>query len=331
MSNIPNEAIPDATPEDEFGTETTTLARRAADLVREILLRLAIAAGAIAAGVAAAIPLARARSRGNASKANGRSTGKQRRQRDEVLAGEEVVPLGPGAGLRTPRRAPSKAARGLASVLGMIGEAGEIPGVDRAIGEAVADAAVKVELPVDPGLAQPRGESLDLRRRHDRIVGAVAEQQLGPDRPIVLCGPRQDAGVEARHRRAACRPAPARSPPPRRSNSRSPPAARIDSGCSCSTASAAAHRALSIGTSARSSWTIACAPAIASGARHRRRHAEQVHREGDMAESAASRAARSFVSVSPPPSWMNEHARRAARPPEPSARKPVKPCRRLAS
>ena len=66
MSSIPNSATPEAVAEDEREGETRTFATRAADLVREHP-RTAIAAGAIAAaGVAAAIPLARrGRSRAN--------------------------------------------------------------------------------------------------------------------------------------------------------------------------------------------------------------------------------------------------------------------------
>lgn len=73
MSSIPNSAMPHAVAEDEPEGDTRTLATRAADLVRDHP-RTAIAAGAIAAaGVAAAIPLAR-RGR-SASKANGGDTG----------------------------------------------------------------------------------------------------------------------------------------------------------------------------------------------------------------------------------------------------------------
>ena len=70
MSSIPNSAMPHAVAEDEQEGDTRTLATRAADLVRDHP-RAAIAAGAIAAaGVAAAIPLAR---RGR--KANGKASG----------------------------------------------------------------------------------------------------------------------------------------------------------------------------------------------------------------------------------------------------------------
>ena len=68
MSSIPNSAMPHAQAEEEG--DTRTFATRAADLVRDHP-RTAIAAGAIAAaGVAAAIPLAR---RGRT--ANGSGTG----------------------------------------------------------------------------------------------------------------------------------------------------------------------------------------------------------------------------------------------------------------
>jgi hypothetical protein len=70
MSRIPNSAMPHAVAEEEG--DSRTLATRAADLVREHP-RTAIAAGALAAaGIAAAIPLARRGSGGsNGSGGNG--------------------------------------------------------------------------------------------------------------------------------------------------------------------------------------------------------------------------------------------------------------------
>lgn len=76
MSRIPNSAMPHAVAEAEPEAEgdSRALATRAADLVREHP-RTAIAAGALAAaGIAAAIPLARrgsGRSNGSGSGSNG--------------------------------------------------------------------------------------------------------------------------------------------------------------------------------------------------------------------------------------------------------------------